>query len=72
MILPGTPVRFTESNLGCVRSSHVVQAGDTGTYVGPGPIEDLCDWHITTVETGDGEEVVCPVHVSMFEVIAGA
>jgi hypothetical protein len=72
-INPGAIVRFTvdEGGLGCLRSSHTVNAGDLGVYDAPAPESgNFTDWHIITVEV-DGEYLTCPAHRSMFEVVEG-
>jgi hypothetical protein len=73
----GQRIRYTLDNLGCVKSDHIVMAGDIGTYHGPAlemAGEGEGSWHITTVMVSveDGMAVyVCPVHESMFEPAEG-
>lgn len=72
---PGSAVKFTRGPLGLIREDtpsgsfepETVKAGDTGTYVGPHPYQDLADhdWHMIDV----GNDLTCPCHSSQFEVV---
>jgi hypothetical protein len=79
----GQKVRFTQDNLGTTSglydtrmTEHIVNAGDTGTYIEPHKALNTAegeDWHIVAVNLGLAVPYVLlyvPVHSSMFEVVS--
>jgi hypothetical protein len=65
LTVPGTKVRFTMDNLGLVGESAVVNAGDLGYVLGPGP-----DAGWILVEPFDHPGAICPVSAGMIEAVA--
>lgn len=84
-IAKGTPVRFTENDLGAMTHAYggpkavtetVVNAGDVGSYLEPSKVLADEGWHIIEVDISGSDRwgvtqhpLMVPAHESMFETV---